>query len=937
MNILTLSDLHIGCLPKDHSTLNMKVLCSSIKDQHFDMAVFTGDIFDNSNIGTRHMTTHECLELFSMLLDTIKVQVVGDTPIYILRGNHDIVSTKDAKFLPIKLDNVTIINKPILLTIENEKIAFWPWMYDGKYSLTQIMDSNATLFAHCLWKEVMWGSKYKSDAYNTFHTEELMAFNAAYLGHVHYRYSHDTIHYIGQPWHTRFFGNKAQERAAVPGYVIVNTENPYPKWVDIDTVKFIDCYTQEEYNVYKDTNHRLSIHFTPPDIVNENTTIAKVKVKREELDIASLDPASITSASDCWHYWADTKDLPQDEIDLGDSIILLLGRKTDFGRSLKTITSIKKVTLKNLCNHSNFVLEPGESTVLKGNFGCGKTIVLEAVMLALYGVAPIRSSMRSVLKDDETTGKAILELYSFENKYVIERTITKEKSKTTQSVKIVKNGEDITPELISDAEALIEREFGSYDLAVSTWFMCQKQKVGSMIGNTAANIERIMRNILGHDVLDDIYGDISTQANTSLKDLASKEATVKRLSSELDSMPTEKELQKQIKEYDSQNIDSIMYYRKKRESLDSLKSMSDKFNRLYTEYSKLVQEVKDDIELLGSLVTTAGLSNMETKIKLLTREIEADTGTLASLQQNLDGELEKKLKDRHCEGCVFLKTTKDTVESLTNRISKNVEELNSLHEPLANLSKVRPFEMLLERNSVIVTQLITHLCDDFPPRIQNYTVYDFVAMLEDMLAELSIDIATIESELSSTIQATSETYKTSPRDTLAIRNNTLNALEKARRDLDEEERKKRVLTELRSCFAPGGIPYLITSHVIPSMNEAISEMESLLELPFSLRVTQDTGRGGKPTFSFMATIRGKERDASSGSEGEKLNMDICVRLAMVKLMGNSRVLIADEVYEGLHDSARDGLVDILFNTGLIDQTLLSTHIDVSTDAQIVNL
>ena len=47
--------------------------------------------------------------------------------------------------------------------------------------------------------------------------------------------------------------------------------------------------------------------------------------------------------------------------------------------------------------------------------------------------------------------------------------------------------------------------------------------------------------------------------------------------------------------------------------------------------------------------------------------------------------------------------------------------------------------------------------------------------------------------------------------------------------------------------------------------------------------------------------------------------------------------MADEVYEGLPDITRDTLLETLSATGIVQQIIFSTHIDVSTDADIINL
>lgn len=150
LKIIVIGDLHFKQNNKNETDEFHQELLKVIKSQHFDFAVFLGDILDRHdvvNLGPYNRS----INLFE--------DVCQYCPLYILIGNHDRSNNSDFLstnhiFNPLKKwDNITIVDHVIKKTINNIPIILLPYVPNGRFmEALQTVDFdpnvNSIIFCH---------------------------------------------------------------------------------------------------------------------------------------------------------------------------------------------------------------------------------------------------------------------------------------------------------------------------------------------------------------------------------------------------------------------------------------------------------------------------------------------------------------------------------------------------------------------------------------------------------------------------------------------------------------------------------------------------------------------------------------------------------------------------------------------------------------------
>jgi len=136
-------------------------------------------------------------------------------PVYLLVGNHDIYkkietdvnSLASFKFIP----NVTIFEKPIIITNNTSNILVLPWI-GNKEIEQQYININSKKAQYIFAHTDISGFKYDNGKPITrgINLEDLKSFKKIFSGHIHKRQQIDNLYYIGSPYHTKRgdIGNK---------------------------------------------------------------------------------------------------------------------------------------------------------------------------------------------------------------------------------------------------------------------------------------------------------------------------------------------------------------------------------------------------------------------------------------------------------------------------------------------------------------------------------------------------------------------------------------------------------------------------------------------------------------------------------------------------------------------------------------------------------
>lgn len=160
---------------------------------------FLGDFFDNRQLLD--------INVLNTGIDIV-IELADILPIYFLTGNHDIYKKYDTDINSIVafryIPNVTIYEKPVIITNKESKILVLPWinttLNEEKYLLANTYDyvfahANISGFKFDNGKDI--SSSVATDFFKFKNIKRLFS------GHIHKRQTINNFTYIGSPYHTK--------------------------------------------------------------------------------------------------------------------------------------------------------------------------------------------------------------------------------------------------------------------------------------------------------------------------------------------------------------------------------------------------------------------------------------------------------------------------------------------------------------------------------------------------------------------------------------------------------------------------------------------------------------------------------------------------------------------------------------------------------------
>jgi len=203
--IFLLSDLHFGVRSNSLEWLtNQKDFFREwyipfLKDniQKGDILFILGDWFDNRQLLDIYVMNNS----IDIIFELSKI-----IPIYFLTGNHDIYKKYDTdvnsiaafKFIP----NVTVFEKPIIITNKDSKILILPWIGNKEDEENYIRANKFDyVFAHI----DMSGFRYDNGKEITTAADfsNFKEIKKLFSGHIHKRQERKNLIYLGSPYHTK--------------------------------------------------------------------------------------------------------------------------------------------------------------------------------------------------------------------------------------------------------------------------------------------------------------------------------------------------------------------------------------------------------------------------------------------------------------------------------------------------------------------------------------------------------------------------------------------------------------------------------------------------------------------------------------------------------------------------------------------------------------
>jgi len=204
-NIFLLSDLHFGVRAnslewlQNHARFFREFYIPYLKEnmQEGDILFILGDWFDNRQL----------LDIYVMNTSIdIVIELSEVIPVHFITGNHDIYKKYDTDVNSIRafkyIPNVTIYEKPIVVTNGKSKILVLPWIGDLETEEKYVAkNEHQYVFAHAN----IAGFKYDNGRYihkgsNFTHIDGI---KRLFSGHIHKRQEFQQYIYIGSPYSTK--------------------------------------------------------------------------------------------------------------------------------------------------------------------------------------------------------------------------------------------------------------------------------------------------------------------------------------------------------------------------------------------------------------------------------------------------------------------------------------------------------------------------------------------------------------------------------------------------------------------------------------------------------------------------------------------------------------------------------------------------------------
>tara|TARA_Y100000310_G_C20702715_1_gene831518 strand:- start:11116 stop:12165 length:1050 start_codon:yes stop_codon:yes gene_type:complete len=310
------TDTHFGHEQNNQNTLESSikffetVLVPFLRKNKITRLFVLGDVFDSRT--TINTNVHNVVyDLFDITLK--------DFDVYVIIGNHDIYynSTLDVNSLKFlnKFDNVTLIDRPKVIDVNDKKILMMPWLTD-ETKIVDILDEHRDCGA-----EVMMGHfDITGFSFNKYTTSKngipsdifLNRFKTIFSGHFHTRTKRkigDTeFIYVGTPYQLTqadcdeergflIYNVRTQEKKFFSNDVstkFINIEYPEKftkKLINYNRVNVVikydnDSYTPDEYNKYIEKIE----NYAPVELhpIYVNTSELDVDFDMKKCDMASI-------------------------------------------------------------------------------------------------------------------------------------------------------------------------------------------------------------------------------------------------------------------------------------------------------------------------------------------------------------------------------------------------------------------------------------------------------------------------------------------------------------------------------------------------------------------------------------------------------------------------------------------------------------------------
>jgi len=442
--IIALSgDLHNSGKKLGDISSAWKWAVNKMVEKNTELLLLAGDIFDNSNIGTREGSTGTVFQSFAKPLDHTGIFDHTGIEVAIAEGNHDQAGPgQEGALNPLNLSpRITPVTRPMVRVFGEVAVAFLPWVNKARMMAMEdckklTREEQDTLFAgkihgvlsylsaelakyptlykillgHCEVNGSQTPQGYfipgGSFEFTSSQLESVGADMIA-LGHIHKRQGY----YLGSPWQLSF--GEADNPTGIKLIEVVDGKLVGEEWIEPGAPKYhvvkAEEYRAEDYPTGDYVSIRGENLSTQDLFAESNLPAGHVFQKQAERQQIQLrcEASADESPKELLAKWAA---LNSPSLGMEDLIPALDGLLVGLpaGESSSQVGSlqrIRRITISGLGPHlgTEIVLNGAEMIAVSGPNGCGKTFLLETVLAALFGDFPSRPGS---IYDHLTQGKA---------------------------------------------------------------------------------------------------------------------------------------------------------------------------------------------------------------------------------------------------------------------------------------------------------------------------------------------------------------------------------------------------------------------------------------------------------------------------------------------------------------------------------------------------
>lgn len=256
MKIALITDLHFGV--KNDSMIFIEYFKQFYHDQFFpylknnniNTIIILGDSFDRRKY-TNHKIIKAARDILFDYLESNSIQT------YILVGNHDScfknsITLNTLDLLLSHYNNITIIEQPQTIEINNCQFCMIPWICQDNYdaTLNEIQTTRAEILMGHL--ELAGFEFHRGEVSKEgMSTEPFKKFDHVFSGHYHHRSTKGNITYLGTPYEMTWHDHNDPK-----GFHVFNTETRELEFIENSNKMFIRI----EYNDknIKDRQHLIN-------------------------------------------------------------------------------------------------------------------------------------------------------------------------------------------------------------------------------------------------------------------------------------------------------------------------------------------------------------------------------------------------------------------------------------------------------------------------------------------------------------------------------------------------------------------------------------------------------------------------------------------------------------------------------------------------------